>query len=226
MDKKTSLLVLVLALLFVAGCTNNLEEQDKYKGPYDVIPEIGPAIRPLNENAVPVGYLNEDTAFYAGRDADGNPVEDIPIAITSEVLATGELYFEGYCQPCHGYAGYGDGVVAREGFQNIQSFHIERLREAPSGYFYEVITNGFGNMYSYASRIQPEDRWAVIAYVRALQLSQNASVDSLPEDVRAALDEATADAAAAPESTAEPMADTAMADTDMDMEADNGNGSE
>ena len=182
MDKKQTLLVLVLgAVLLIAGC-NNLEEQPKYHEPYDESEQFGMAARPLDPNAVAVGQLNEDTALAYGT-TNGAYVTENPLDVDAEVLEYGQRMYEGFCSPCHGYAGYGDGVIAREGFQNIRSFHIERLQEAEDGYFYDVITNGFGNMYNYAARLDTYDRWATVAYIRALQLSQTADAASLPESI-------------------------------------------
>jgi hypothetical protein len=105
-----------------------------------------------------------------------------------EVLKRGQERYNIFCSPCHGYDGYGQGEIVQRGFKQPTSFHEERLRTAPLGYFFGVITNGFGTMYSYASRVQPEDRWAITAYIRALQLSQNATLDDVPREEREQLD--------------------------------------
>jgi mono/diheme cytochrome c family protein len=104
--------------------------------------------------------------------------------VTRDVLARGRERYNIYCTPCHDRLGEGRGMIVQRGFPPPPSYHIDRLRQAPVGHFYSVITNGYGTMYSYASRISPEDRWAITAYIRALQLSQQAKVSDLPEDDR------------------------------------------
>lgn len=132
-----------------------------------------------------------DAEFYTGRGADGllednyflnasrwdEPESDLVF----EFLAHGRERYAVTCMPCHGLTGAGDGIIVQRGFPEPPSLHIERLREVEDGYFFDVITNGFGRMYSYASRVQPEDRWAIAAYIRALQFSQNVDPQTLPE---------------------------------------------
>lgn len=108
--------------------------------------------------------------------------------LTLELLERGRERFDIYCTPCHGYAGYGDGTVPARGFPKPPSFHIERLRDAPSEHFVQVITDGHGVMYSYADRVPPADRWAIAGYIRALQASQGVPVDVLPDAARAELE--------------------------------------
>ena len=110
-----------------------------------------------------------------------------PFPITKEVLLRGQERFDIYCAPCHGRTGYGDGMIVRRGFSAPPSYHEARLRKASVGHFFDVITNGFGAMYPYGDRITPEDRWAIIAYIRALQLSQDASLNDVPASKRATL---------------------------------------
>ncbi|MGE0127407.1 MAG: cytochrome c [Blastocatellales bacterium] len=109
-------------------------------------------------------------------------INDFPIQITAETLARGQEQYNISCSPCHGLLGYGDGMVVRRGFPNPPSYHIERLRTAPNSHYYDVITNGFGRMWNYADQVEPEMRWAVTAYIRALQISQNAELDDVPQD--------------------------------------------
>lgn len=110
-----------------------------------------------------------------------------PLPINRETLERGRERFDIYCSPCHSVAGDGDGMIVRRGFPSPPSYHTDRLREAPDAHFYSVITNGYGMMYSYADRVAPNDRWAIVAYIRALQLSQNARVDDVPPERRAEL---------------------------------------
>ena len=123
-------------------------------------------------------------AGQTGQGGQGTPVDTFPFTVTRELLERGQQQYNVFCAPCHAITGNGDGMIVRRGFSPPPSLHEERLRAAPVGYFYSVITNGFGRMYSYASRIEPTDRWAITAYIRALQLSQNARIEDVPEDQR------------------------------------------
>ena len=114
----------------------------------------------------------------------GTPVDTFPYPVTRDILDRGQVRYNTFCAPCHAITGYGDGMIVQRGFSAPPSFHTERLREAPVGYYFDVITNGFGRMYAYGSRITPADRWAIIAYIRALQLSQNATIEDVPADER------------------------------------------
>ncbi|MGA2103169.1 MAG: cytochrome c [Candidatus Sulfotelmatobacter sp.] len=136
--------------------------------------------RPLVEGTVARGQLYADSYFYTGK-IGNNPGDVLPFPVTKEVLERGQERFNIYCAPCHSRVGDGNGFVPSRGFaRKPPSFHIERLEKAPAGYFFDVITNGFGIMPDYASQIPPQDRWNIIAYVRALQLSQNATVSDVP----------------------------------------------
>ncbi|HJT06952.1 MAG TPA: cytochrome c, partial [Stellaceae bacterium] len=110
-----------------------------------------------------------------------------PFPATAQVLERGQQRFNVYCSPCHGEAGDGNGMIVQRGFPRPPSYHIDRLRQAPSQHFYDVISNGYGAMYSYAARVAPADRWAIVAYIRALQASQNATLAQVPENERSAL---------------------------------------
>ena len=115
---------------------------------------------------------------------EGTLRRKLPFPVSMEMLQRGQQQFNSYCSPCHGRVGTGQGMVVMRGLRQPVSFHTERLREAPVGHFFNVITNGYGAMYSYAARVKPEDRWAIAAYIRALQLSQNAEAADLPSDRR------------------------------------------
>jgi mono/diheme cytochrome c family protein len=136
--------------------------------------------RPPVEGTVARGQLHEDSYLYTGK--IGNNTGDVmPFAVTSEVLARGQERYNIYCAPCHSRVGDGNGFIPSRGFsRQPPSYHTPRLQKAPLGYFFDVITNGFGIMPDYASQISPEDRWKIIAYVRALQLSQNATMADVP----------------------------------------------
>jgi mono/diheme cytochrome c family protein len=180
----------VATCLLLTGCWYDLREQAKVK-PLDESDFFldGQASRPLLPDTVARGELDLDKALYEGRNEDDTPVEAFPIEITREVLERGQERYDIFCSPCHGRLGNGQGMIVQRGFKAPSSFHIDRLREAPPGYYFDVITNGFGAMYSYASRVPPEDRWAIIAYIKALQLSQNATLDDVPPDQRNTLEE-------------------------------------
>ena len=114
-----------------------------------------------------------------------------PLPLDRQTLERGRQRFDIYCSPCHSVVGDGDGMIVRRGFPSPPSYHTDRLRNAPDAHFYSVITNGYGMMYSYADRVAPDDRWAIVAYIRALQLSQNARIDDVPPQRRAELDKGT-----------------------------------
>jgi hypothetical protein len=136
--------------------------------------------RPPVEGTVARGQLREDTYLYTGK-IGSNPGDYMPFKVTKEILQRGRERYNIFCAPCHSRVGDGDGFVPSRGFsRKPPSFHIPRLQKAPLGYFYDVMTNGFGIMPDYASQISPQDRWNIVAYIRALQLSQNASSADIP----------------------------------------------
>ncbi len=183
--RPSSILLLLLAGLLLAGCQMNMRDDARLK-PLEpsTFFEDNRSARPFVENTVSRGNLQLDPELYQGRTAAGEFVAEFPFPITAEVMERGRERYDIYCSPCHGRQGNGQGMIVQRGFKQPSSFHIDRLREAPPGYYYNVITNGFGTMYSYAARVEPEDRWAIIAYIRALQLSQNATITDVPEEQR------------------------------------------
>ena len=184
------LVALGLALL-VSGCGRNMYDQPKAEV-YESSRFFadGSAARPLPEGTVSRERGAIDPVFLTGQD-EGGMVTELPIALTVELLQRGQERYDIYCSVCHGYDGAGKGMIVRKGFPQPTSFHEQRLLDAPVGYVYNAITNGFGRMFSYASRVPVEDRWAIAAYLKALQLSQNASADDLPADALEALRDAT-----------------------------------
>ena len=142
--------------------------------------------RPVVEDTVARGQLRLDEKFYTGKE-DGKPLVDLPVPVTAALLSRGRERYDIFCSPCHDRAGTGLGTVVRRGLRRPNSFHIDRLRESPAGYFYDVMSNGFGSMSDYSAQIEPGDRWAIVAYIRALQLSQRAALSDVPEKERAAL---------------------------------------
>jgi mono/diheme cytochrome c family protein len=135
--------------------------------------------RPEIPDTVARGHMRADELLYTGR-VNGVLADQFPFPVTREVLERGRARFNIYCSPCHDYTGSGRGMIVQRGFPPPPSYHIDRLRQAPAGHFFEVMTDGYGAMYSYAGRITPEDRWAIVAYIRALQLSQHATLDDVP----------------------------------------------
>ena len=144
----------------------------------------GRSVRPLIDNTVAHGSIANDV-YNVPKDFAGFPPA---LKVNEKLLLRGEERYKIFCAPCHGLQGDGLGMIAARGMKHPPSYHIDRLRQSPNGYYYDVITNGFGAMYSYSERIPPADRWAIIAYVRALQLSRNARAADLPPDLRQQLD--------------------------------------
>jgi len=140
----------------------------------------GRSERPILENTVARGALENDV-YNVGKEFAGFPPG---LKVDQALLERGQDRYRIFCTPCHGLQGNGEGMIAMRGMKHPPSYHIDRLRQTPNGYLYDVITNGFGAMYSYADRVPPRDRWAIIAYVRALQLSRNSKVADLPESLR------------------------------------------
>lgn len=165
-------------------------DQPKYE-PYEKSGFFGDnhSAREHVTGVVPVGFLQEDDALYRGR-VDDAFAGEIPIEVTADVLARGAGGYAIYCAPCHGDSGYGNGMIVQRGYKRPPSYHTDDLRNNPSkpvGYLFDVISNGFGVMPGYSYQVKPHDRWAIVAYLRALQLSQNANVAELPEEDREAL---------------------------------------
>ncbi|MBI2833361.1 MAG: cytochrome c [Acidobacteria bacterium] len=147
----------------------------------------GRAARPIIDGTVARGHLNDDEVLYTGKDG-GAPVEAFPVAISHETLERGRERFDIYCAPCHDRLGNGDGMIVRRGYRRPPSLHVDRLRAAPPGHFFDVMTNGFGAMPDYRHQISVPDRWAIVAYIRALQLSQRATIADVPAGRRRELE--------------------------------------
>ncbi len=182
----------MLALLGTACSTKMswqaMAQQPRYEAYEDSrFFEDGSSARPLVEGVVPRGSLSDDELLNTGR-LDGELADAFPFVVDAAALARGQERYSIFCTPCHDAAGAGAGIVVRRGYSPPPSLHIERLREAPAGHFFDVITNGFGAMPSYAEQVPAADRWAIVAYVRALQLSQNAALEDVPPEERENLD--------------------------------------
>jgi mono/diheme cytochrome c family protein len=183
-NRKNSARILVLgtaaALLLVAGCRQDMQDEPK------MIPQRGTTMfadgrsaRPQVEHSVARGQLEEDQYFYTGL-VNGKEQDAMPYPVTLEVLERGQERFNIYCTPCHSRVGNGDGMIVQRGYKPAGNYHdAKRLAEPLSHYFY-VMTNGYGAMPNYAAQVTPVDRWAIAAYIRALQLSQNATLADVP----------------------------------------------
>jgi mono/diheme cytochrome c family protein len=176
-----------VAVLFAGGCRQDMHDQPKYR------PLRGSAFfadhrsaRPLVPGTVARGMLRDESPLYTGK-VGGQFTPDLPVPLDEALLRRGRFQFETYCAPCHGRVARGDGMVVARGFKAPTSFHVDRLRQMPIGYFFDVMTNGFGAMSDYASQVGVNDRWAIAAYIRVLQISQHATLDDVPPSERAGL---------------------------------------
>jgi hypothetical protein len=169
------------AAFFFAGCSLKqdmaLQPKNRPLSPSDFFND-GRSERPLLENTVARGSVAENEMVVSKESTS------FPLPVDQELLERGENRYKIFCTPCHGLQGDGNGMVVLRGMKHPPSYHADRLRQVSNGYIYDVITNGFGAMLSYSAQIPPRDRWAIVAYVRALQLSRNAKVADLPADVR------------------------------------------
>lgn len=170
----------LLAVLALAGCRQDMHDQPRFKplAKSDFYPDLRSARAPV-EGTVARGQLHDDAYFYTGK-IGADPGDYMPFPATEEVLARGQQRFNIYCAPCHSRVGDGNGMIVQRGYRHPPSYHIDRLRKAPLGYFFDVMTNGFGAMPDYSAQITPRDRWCIVAYIRALQLSQGATTDDIP----------------------------------------------
>ena len=180
--------LLAFGFVVAAGCRQKMADQPRYE------PLVGStffsddrAARPFVEGTVARGQLRDDEHLYRGRQR-GKLVDTFPFPVTRAVLARGQERFNIFCSPCHDRVGMGQGMVVRRGYRAPPSMHIDRLRQMPAGHFFDVMTSGFGVMPDYAQQISAEDRWAIVAYIRALQLSQHATLADVPEDQRQQLE--------------------------------------
>ena len=170
----TRIVVLLLSVA-ITSCRRGMVDQQKVKplaGDGFFADDRGARLPP--PHTVARGQLRDDEQFYTGK-IGNNLAATFPMPVTRQLLSRGQQRFDIYCAVCHGATGAGNGMIVQRGFPAPPSFHEERLHAAPVGHFVDVITNGYGVMYSYASRVAPEDRWAIAAYIRALQLSQHAA---------------------------------------------------
>jgi mono/diheme cytochrome c family protein len=183
------LLAVAPALFVLTACHRNMQEQPKFlpdQQNYD-FPHEQVDRKPV-EHTVPRGPVDDGSVFYTGQ--TGNVLATtFPVPVTLELVKQGQEAFNINCSVCHGRDGYGQGIVVQRGFPQPPSFHSERLRNAPVGHFFQVITQGYGVMYPFGSRITPQDRWAIVSYIRALQFSQNATTNQLDPSDKTQLEE-------------------------------------
>jgi hypothetical protein len=178
--RRAALATAGLGLMLVLGCRQDMQDQPKF------IPQRGTdfyadgrSVRPQVENTVGRNQLHEDSYFYTGL-TNGKEGEGMPFPVTMQVLERGQERFNVYCTPCHSRVGNGIGMIVERGYAKAGSFHSARLESAPLGHFFHVITNGYGAMPDYAAQVAPADRWAIVAYIKALQLSQKATQADVP----------------------------------------------
>jgi mono/diheme cytochrome c family protein len=178
------LLGLLASALLLGACYQKMAEAPRYDPlePSDFFADHSSA-RQLPADTVARGHLADDSLLETGQ-VNGAEADQLPFPLTRDLLARGQERFAVYCVPCHGFAGDGDGMVVQRGYTRPPSYHSDRLRQAPIGHFFVVMTNGFGAMPSYATQISVRDRWAIAAYIRALQLSQHATLDDVPAEAR------------------------------------------
>lgn len=184
MEKTLAPLMLAAGVLLLPACQQKMADQPRYK-PLAKSTFFGDdrSARPAVEGAVARGALQSDELFYTGK-VNGKEADVFPAPVTEAMLRRGRDRFNIYCTPCHDRAGNGQGLVVRRGYRAPPSFHSDKLRQAPPGHFFDVMTHGFGAMPDYGEQLGPADRWAIVAYIRALQLSQQAQLRDVPENER------------------------------------------
>jgi len=179
----------MVLLLSAPACRQDMFNQPRLKplAKSDFFDD-GMAARPPIGGTVARGELRADRVFYTGIGPDGKFVLALPVPLTRALLLRGRERFDIFCSPCHSRVGDGRGMIVERGFKEPPSFHIDRLRAQPIGYFFDVMTSGFGQMSDYAAQVPAADRWAIAAYIRALQLSQHAPLLEVPERDRQAIE--------------------------------------
>jgi mono/diheme cytochrome c family protein len=179
-NRRSTPFALLICLLLAAGCRQDMHNQPKYRPlrATDFFAD-GSSARPHVEGTIARGTLQEDEAFFTGKVGTAL-VTEMPFPVDEQVLNRGEQRYTIFCAPCHDATGGGKGMVVQRGYRQPTTFHIDRLRQAPPGHFFDVMTNGLGAMPDYRAQISPRDRWAIVAYVKALQLSQHTPAAEIP----------------------------------------------
>ncbi len=197
-NNSISFIILLLLFVVTAGCYRgrpkekppihlvpDMDVQQKYKtqGPGEFFKD-GAAMRSPVSGTVARGLLFDDIAYTTGKDKNGVPVKDNPVDVSYTGLTRGQERYDIYCSPCHSRIGDGKGIMLNRGYVPPPNFHTDFYREQPDGHFFDVISNGIRNMPSYAHQVPVEDRWLIVSYIRALQKSQNAGINDVPEENR------------------------------------------
>ncbi len=197
---KRILALAALVALTTLGCRQDMHDQPRLEAlEASSFFDDGMASRQLPAGTVPWGQLRDDTHLWQGKDENGELVDSLPMELTRELVERGRTRYEIYCSVCHDSIGGGRGMVVRRGFKQPPPLYEQRLKDMPAGYFFDVMTAGFGLMSSYKNQIPVEDRWAIVAYVRALQLSQTSALAELPQAVQAEFHQALEAPAGEPE---------------------------
>jgi hypothetical protein len=179
-SRSKQLAILTAAVVLSAGCRQDMHNQPKYRPlRASVFFNNGSSARPPVEGTIARGTLQEDVAFFTGK-VNGQLIAEMPFSVTLQVVDRGEERYNIFCTPCHDKTGNGNGMVVQRGYRQPPSMHIDRLRQIEAGHFFDVMTNGFGAMPDYRAQITPRDRWNIVAYIRALQLSQHAQRADIP----------------------------------------------
>ncbi len=164
----------------VSGCRQDMHDQPKYRPlRASAFFENTSSARPLVDGTIARGTLQTDASFFTGKNG-ALFASELPFPVTEAVLDRGQERFNIYCTPCHDATGSGNGLVVQRGYPKPQTYHSDRLRKIEAGYFFDVMTNGFGRMPDYRAQLTPRDRWNIVAYIRALQLSQHAAASDVP----------------------------------------------
>ncbi|HTR81735.1 MAG TPA: cytochrome c [Bacteroidota bacterium] len=175
--------------LISSGCHLDMDDQPKYKPlSSSSFYHNGQSSRPLIEGTVPRGSVQPDEFLYTGK-RNGNFADAFPFPVTHQVLDRGKDRFTTFCTPCHGQLGDGLGMIVQRGFPQPPSFHADSVRAEPAGFYFDVITHGFGRMFSYAPSVPVNDRWAIVAYIRALQMSRRIPISEIPDSIKTRLAE-------------------------------------
>jgi len=190
--------LLLFAVLLVSGCLRgnssdeppihpnpNMDDQEKYKPQTTgLFFADSSSMRIPDRGTVARGQLRDDDAYFKGVDSRGNYIENAPVVVTKKLIERGRERYDIYCSPCHSRIGDGRGIMVKHGYIPPPSFHTDRIRELSDGEIYHVITNGVRNMPAYNHQVNPDDRWAIVMYIRALQRSQNATIEDVPQELR------------------------------------------
>ena len=183
--RRSGLAALCVATLALAGCRQDMHDQPKYRPlRASAFFENTSSARPLVDGTIARGTLQTDASFFTGKNG-ALFAGELPFPVTQAVLDRGQERFNIYCTPCHDATGSGNGLVVQRGYPKPQTYHSDRLRKIEAGYFFDVMTNGFGRMPDYRAQLTPRDRWNIVAYIRALQLSQHAAAADLTDADRA-----------------------------------------